>query len=64
MLGTDGLDADRIYREVILPRKVALDADYLERRSWRLDLWILGRTLQAVLGRRPPETEPWNNPGR
>jgi lipopolysaccharide/colanic/teichoic acid biosynthesis glycosyltransferase len=63
MLGTDTLEADRIYREVVLPQKVVLDADYLERRSWRLDIWILGRTLQAVLGRGGAETTTWNNPG-
>ena len=50
LLGTDGATADRLYREVILPRKVALDARYLSRRSWRLDLWILARTFQAVIG--------------
>jgi lipopolysaccharide/colanic/teichoic acid biosynthesis glycosyltransferase len=49
LIGTDLAKADRVYREVILPRKVTLDARYLSERSWRLDLWILGRTLQAVL---------------
>jgi lipopolysaccharide/colanic/teichoic acid biosynthesis glycosyltransferase len=50
-LGADQANADRAYRESILPRKVALDAKYLGSRSWRLDLWILSRTIQAVLGR-------------
>ena len=50
LLGSDGATADRLYREVILPRKVALDARYLSQRSWRLDLWILARTVQAVIG--------------
>jgi lipopolysaccharide/colanic/teichoic acid biosynthesis glycosyltransferase len=49
LIGTDRANADRVYRDVILPRKVMLDARYLSERSWRLDLWILGRTLQAVL---------------
>jgi lipopolysaccharide/colanic/teichoic acid biosynthesis glycosyltransferase len=47
-------DPERHYREVILPRKLALDADYLRRRSLRLDLWILGRTVLTALGRRTP----------
>jgi lipopolysaccharide/colanic/teichoic acid biosynthesis glycosyltransferase len=50
LLGTDQANADRLYRDLILPRKVALDARYLSRRSWRLDLWILARTFQAVIG--------------
>jgi lipopolysaccharide/colanic/teichoic acid biosynthesis glycosyltransferase len=49
LLGSDDRDTDRVYREVILPRKVALDARYLSMRSWRLDLWILARTLRAVI---------------
>lgn len=47
-------DPERHYREVILPRKLALDADYLRRRSARLDLWILGQTLLTAVGRRTP----------
>jgi lipopolysaccharide/colanic/teichoic acid biosynthesis glycosyltransferase len=46
-----GNDAERHYREVILPAKLALDADYLDRQSVRLDLAILGRTAASVLGR-------------
>jgi lipopolysaccharide/colanic/teichoic acid biosynthesis glycosyltransferase len=49
LLGSDRTDADRVYRESILPRKLELDATYLRDRSWRMDLWILGRTIQAVL---------------
>jgi lipopolysaccharide/colanic/teichoic acid biosynthesis glycosyltransferase len=47
-------DAERHYREVILPRKLRIDADYLRRRSFRLDLWILGQTFLTALGRRTP----------
>lgn len=50
----DPTDPERNYREVVLPRKLALDADYLRRRSLRLDLWILGRTVLTALGRRTP----------
>jgi lipopolysaccharide/colanic/teichoic acid biosynthesis glycosyltransferase len=50
----DTADPERHYREVILPQKLALDADYLRRRSTSLDLWILGRTLLTAIGRRTP----------
>jgi lipopolysaccharide/colanic/teichoic acid biosynthesis glycosyltransferase len=46
------VDPDRTYREVILPRKLALDAAYLRHRSTSLDLWILAQTPRAILGRR------------
>jgi lipopolysaccharide/colanic/teichoic acid biosynthesis glycosyltransferase len=45
-------DPDRAYREVILPRKLELDAAYLRHRSTRLDLWIIAQTPRAVLGHR------------
>ena len=48
----DPRDPEGHYRDVILPRKLALDADYLSRRSLRLDLWILGQTLLTAIGRR------------
>jgi lipopolysaccharide/colanic/teichoic acid biosynthesis glycosyltransferase len=54
----DQTDPERHYREVILPRKVLLDADYLRRRSMRLDLWILGQTILMTLGRRAPLESP------
>lgn len=43
-------DPDRSYRERILSPKVALDRLYLARRSTRFDLWILGRTVMAIVG--------------
>lgn len=51
-----GADPERRYREEILPAKLRLDAEYLDRRTTRLDLVILLRTIGAVLGRRsrPP----------
>jgi lipopolysaccharide/colanic/teichoic acid biosynthesis glycosyltransferase len=49
----DAHDPERSYRDDVLPRKVALDADYLRRRSMRLDLWILGQTFRAATGRGP-----------
>jgi lipopolysaccharide/colanic/teichoic acid biosynthesis glycosyltransferase len=46
-----GPDPEALYREVILPEKLRLDAEYLEHRSLRVDLRILGRTVLTVLGR-------------
>jgi lipopolysaccharide/colanic/teichoic acid biosynthesis glycosyltransferase len=45
-----------VYRERILPSKLLVDAAYLAHRSWRLDLWLLGRTVLLALG-RPPRAE-------
>ena len=44
-----GSDAEQRYRDEILPAKLRLDAEYLDRRSTRLDLQILARTVAAVL---------------
>jgi lipopolysaccharide/colanic/teichoic acid biosynthesis glycosyltransferase len=46
-----GADPERTYREVILPAKLRIDAEYLDRQSVRLDLEILLRTAGAVVGR-------------
>jgi lipopolysaccharide/colanic/teichoic acid biosynthesis glycosyltransferase len=46
-----GPDPDRTYREVILPAKLRIDADYLDRQSVRLDVEIIARTVGAVFGR-------------
>ena len=45
-----GADAEQRYRDEILPAKLRLDAEYLDRRSTLLDLQILARTVAAVLG--------------
>jgi lipopolysaccharide/colanic/teichoic acid biosynthesis glycosyltransferase len=52
----NGVDPDRHYREEILPAKLRLDAEYLDRRTTRLDLEILLRTVGTIFGRRavPP----------
>lgn len=44
-----GADAERRYREEVLPAKLSLDAEYLDRRSTLLDLEILLRTIATVL---------------
>ncbi|MEO8468044.1 MAG: sugar transferase [Chloroflexota bacterium] len=43
-----GGDPDEIYRTRVLPGKIEVDAAYLDRRSMRLDLWILLRTLRTI----------------
>lgn len=45
-----GLDVEEAYRRDVLPAKLALDVEYLDRRSIRLDLQILARTVGAVVG--------------
>ncbi len=46
-----GPDPELRYRAEILPAKLRIDAAYLRQRSFGLDLWILARTVAAVLGR-------------
>lgn len=43
-------DPERMYREVILPDKLAMAADYARRVSFRGDLAIIGRTLARIAG--------------
>lgn len=40
-------DAERFYREVVLPRKLRLSAEYLERRTFGSDMEMLFRTVAA-----------------
>jgi lipopolysaccharide/colanic/teichoic acid biosynthesis glycosyltransferase len=49
-----GDDAERFYRERLLPWKLRGYVDYLERRSWAADLGVLGATVLAVLRLRRP----------
>jgi lipopolysaccharide/colanic/teichoic acid biosynthesis glycosyltransferase len=44
-------DLERFYREDVLPRKMALDIDYVERRSLALDLRVLAATAIALFSR-------------
>lgn len=48
-LAVIGGDPDRAYRDVILPRKLASQLAWLERRSWRGDLMALYATARVVL---------------
>ena len=45
-----GPDAEQRYQDEILPAKLRLDAEYLDRRTTMLDLQILLRTARTVLG--------------
>ena len=42
-------EPERYYREVVLPNKMRLAADYVERQSFAQDLRILFRTVAVVL---------------
>jgi lipopolysaccharide/colanic/teichoic acid biosynthesis glycosyltransferase len=44
-----GSDLEERYRREILPAKLKLDLEYLDRRSTLLDLKILARTVRTVL---------------
>jgi lipopolysaccharide/colanic/teichoic acid biosynthesis glycosyltransferase len=44
-------DPEREYVEVILPRKLALQAAYAERANWATDLGVILRSLRVLLGR-------------
>jgi len=44
-----GHDPDDRYRRQILPAKLQLDAEYLDRRTTLLDLKILARTVRTIL---------------
>ncbi len=41
-------DPEKTYLEDVVPQKVALYLEYLDKRSFGLDLAILGRTLRAL----------------
>lgn len=47
-------DAERFYRERLLPWKLRGYRDYLERRSWATDLGVLGASALVVLRLRRP----------
>ena len=49
---------DRDYVRVLLPRKLALDLEYVNGRSFLLDLKILLWTALALAGGRPGELQP------
>jgi lipopolysaccharide/colanic/teichoic acid biosynthesis glycosyltransferase len=44
-------DPERTYVEAILPRKLARQAEYVERATWLSDLLVMARTLRVLLAR-------------
>jgi lipopolysaccharide/colanic/teichoic acid biosynthesis glycosyltransferase len=44
-------DPEDAYREIVLPKKLALARRYVRERSWRLDVMLLVRTLDRLLTR-------------
>jgi lipopolysaccharide/colanic/teichoic acid biosynthesis glycosyltransferase len=44
-------DPERTYVEVVLPRKLRLQAEYAERATWITDLAVIGRTLGMLAQR-------------
>lgn len=42
-------DPERYYLDVVMPAKLAIDLEYVRHRSMRRDLWILARTLGAIV---------------
>ena len=51
LLSLGAIDPDRAYREHILPKKRELELYYAQHRSWRLNLWIILKTTQVLLGK-------------
>ena len=49
----DASDPEAHYRLAILPEKLQLDAEYLDRRSVGLDMWILVQTVKTAAGHPP-----------
>jgi lipopolysaccharide/colanic/teichoic acid biosynthesis glycosyltransferase len=49
LIGAAGGDPEAVYLERVLPAKLALDLDYVDRRTLWLDLFLVGRTAVAVL---------------
>jgi len=43
-----GADWETIYREQILPAKLAIDLAYLARRSLISDIHLIGQTIAAL----------------
>ncbi len=48
LASVDG-DRDRYYRETLQPRKLRGYVDYLRRRTWKTDLYVIWSTMVALL---------------
>lgn len=49
-LPTDPAEAERLYLDTLLPRKIALDLVYVRNRTFRYHVELVMRTLLSVLG--------------
>ena len=54
----DADDPETLYREVILPRKLELSETYVRERSLPSDVFLIFRTLGALLGNRAGSQAP------
>lgn len=48
-------DPERMYREIVMPEKIALNLDYAARRSVRTDLGVIMATVGRMVGLRRPK---------
>ena len=53
-----GDDWERVYREHVMPEKLAIDLDYIGRRSLGSDVLLMARTVLAMGKRGPTEDAP------
>ena len=44
-----GDEFERLYIERIMPRKLQIDLEYIDRRTWRSDLGVLARTVLEIV---------------
>lgn len=51
-------DPERYYREVIMPKKLQMNLDYLARRRLATDLGVIAATARAVLKRGQADGDP------
>jgi len=58
LLGALEGDPELFYNQQLLPFKLQGNRNYLARRTWRSDLWVLWTTFLGILlpGRNPPPT--------
>ncbi len=57
------VDPERAYREIVLPRKLAMSLEYLNHRSVLSDIGVIARTLGCLLRRRERRLTPDGDEG-
>ena len=60
-LPEDPVDAELVYVQLLLPKKIALDMVYVEHRTWRYDVELIARTILGIIGvhRTFPKRQTW-----